>query len=77
MKLLLTTLVLVFSGLAMGQTPRIGVALSGGGARGAAHLGVLKVLDELRVPVHCIAGTSMGSVIGGAYAAGTTPKEME
>ena len=51
--------------------------LSGGGARGAAHLGVLKVLDELRVPVHCVAGTSMGSVIGGSFAAGTTPKEME
>jgi NTE family protein len=58
------------------QRPRIGLALSGGGARGAAHVGVLKVLDELRVPVHCIAGTSMGSVVGGAFAAGTTPAEM-
>src|SRR5690348_6068476 len=57
--------------------PRIGLALSGGGARGAAHLGVLKVLEELRVPVDCVAGTSMGSVIGGSFAAGTTPKEME
>ncbi len=57
--------------------PRIGLALSGGGARGAAHIGVLKVLDELRVPVHCIAGTSMGSVVGGSFAAGTTPAEME
>ena len=57
--------------------PRIGLALSGGGARGAAHIGVLKVLDELRVPVHCIAGTSMGAVVGGAYAAGTTPAAME
>lgn len=59
------------------QPPRIGLALSGGGARGAAHIGVLKVLEDLRVPVHCIAGTSMGSIVGGAYASGLTPKEME
>jgi len=59
------------------KRPRIGLALSGGGARGAAHIGVLKVLEELRVPVHCVAGTSMGSVVGGAFAAGTTPAEME
>jgi NTE family protein len=57
--------------------PRVGLALSGGGAPGAAHIGVLKVLEELRVPVDCIAGTSMGSVVGGAFAAGTTPAEME
>ncbi len=59
------------------KEPRIGLALSGGGARGAAHVGVLKVLEELRVPVHCIAGTSMGSIIGGAYASGLSPAEME
>lgn len=59
------------------KTPRIGLALSGGGARGAAHIGVLKVLEELRVPVHCIAGTSMGSIVGGAYASGLSPKQME
>jgi len=57
--------------------PRIGLALSGGGARGAAHIGVLKVLEELRVPVDCVTGTSMGSVVGGSFAAGTTPAEME
>jgi len=59
------------------ERPKIGLALSGGGARGAAHIGVLKVLEELRVPVDCIAGTSMGSVIGGSFSAGTTPAEME
>ena len=59
------------------KRPRIGLALSGGGARGAAHIGVLRVLDELRVPVDCIAGTSMGAVVGGSFAAGTTPAEME
>jgi NTE family protein len=57
--------------------PRICLVLSGGGARGAAHIGVLKVLEELRVPVHCITGTSMGSLVGGAYASGTSVAEME
>jgi NTE family protein len=57
--------------------PRIGLALSGGGARGAAHVGVLKVLEELRVPVDCITGTSMGSIVGGGYAIGIAPTEME
>jgi NTE family protein len=59
------------------KRPRIGLVLSGGGARGAAHIGVLKVLEELRVPVDCIAGTSMGAVVGGAFAAGTTPQAMQ
>lgn len=57
--------------------PRICLVLSGGGARGAAHIGVLKVLEELRVPVDCIAGTSMGSLVGGAYAAGMSTPDME
>ncbi len=59
------------------ERPRICLVLSGGGARGAAHLGVLKVLDEYRVPVHCIAGTSMGSLVGAAYATGMTLQEMD
>ena len=59
------------------STPRIGLALSGGGARGAAHIGVLKVLEELRVPVHCVAGTSLGAIVGGAYASGTPPRKLD
>ena len=59
------------------KRPRICVVLSGGGARGAAHVGVLKVLEEYHVPVDCIAGTSMGSLIGGAYATGMTVAQME
>jgi NTE family protein len=59
------------------QRPKICVVLSGGGARGAAHVGVLKVLEELRVPIDCITGTSMGSLIGAAYSSGTTIAEME
>ncbi len=56
--------------------PRIGLALGGGGARGAAHIGVLEVLERLRVPVDCVAGTSMGAVVAGAFAAGVTPAAM-
>ncbi|MBI1952666.1 MAG: patatin-like phospholipase family protein [Candidatus Omnitrophica bacterium] len=51
--------------------------MAGGGAKGAAHVGVLKVLEELRVPIDCIAGTSMGAVVGGLYAAGLSPREIE
>src|SRR5450631_1681240 len=57
--------------------PRIGLVLGGGGARGGAHLGVLEVLESLRVPIDCIAGTSMGALAGGAYAAGASPTEIE
>ena len=57
--------------------PRVGLVLSGGGARGAAHIGVLKVLEELRVPVDVIAGTSMGSIVGASYATGFPVSEME
>ena len=59
------------------ERPKIGLALSGGGARGAAHVGVLKVLEELRIPVDYIAGTSMGAVIGGLYASGMNSAEIE
>jgi len=57
--------------------PRIGLALSGGGARGAAHIGVLKALEKLRIPIDCIAATSMGALVGGTYATGMAPEEME
>lgn len=57
--------------------PRIGLVLSGGGARGAAHAGVLKVLEEMRIPISCIAGTSMGSIVGAGYASGTSVDEMQ
>ena len=57
--------------------PKIGLVLSGGGARGAAHVGVLKVLEELRIPIDMIAGNSMGTIIGASYAYGYSPKEMQ
>jgi NTE family protein len=45
--------------------PRVGLVLAGGGAKGGAHVGVLKILEEMRVPIDCIAGTSMGALVGG------------
>lgn len=59
------------------KRPKVCLVLSGGGARGAAHVGVLKVLEEYRVPIDCIAGTSMGALVGAAYASGNTVNEME
>jgi len=57
--------------------PRVCLVLSGGGARGMAHIGVLKVLEELKVPIDCIVGTSMGAVVGGLYASGMTAGEID
>ncbi len=57
--------------------PRIGLVLSGGGARGLAHVGVLQALEEQRIPVDAIAGTSMGAVVGGLYASGMTTAKIE
>ncbi|MEO6079392.1 MAG: patatin-like phospholipase family protein [Steroidobacteraceae bacterium] len=57
--------------------PRIGLVLSGGGARGAAHVGVLKALEEMHVPIDAIAGTSMGAVVGGLYASGMSAAQIE
>lgn len=57
--------------------PRIGLVLSGGGARGLAHVGVLKVLERERVPIDVITGTSMGAIIGGLYASGMSADQLE
>ncbi len=57
--------------------PRIGLVLSGGGARGGIHVGVLRALEELRIPIDYIAGTSIGAVIGGFYASGLTADQIE
>lgn len=59
------------------RRPRVGVALSGGFARGIAHIGVLRVLEEHKIPIDCITGTSVGALIGAGYAAGTSLEEME
>ena len=54
------------------ERPKIGLALGGGGARGGAHIGVIRMLEELNIPVDYIAGTSMGSIVGGMMAVGMT-----
>ncbi len=59
------------------RRPCLGLALSGGGARGLAHIGVLKVLDRERIPVDFLAGTSMGGVIAAGYASGMSPSDLE
>ena len=58
------------------STPKIGLALSGGAARGMAHVGVLRALAENNIPIDCIAGTSAGSIVAGAYAAGMPIEEI-
>ncbi|HEY1771715.1 MAG TPA: patatin-like phospholipase family protein [Gammaproteobacteria bacterium] len=57
--------------------PKICLVLSGGGARGAAHVGVIEALEKLHIPVDCIIGTSMGAIVGGLYAAGMSAEELE
>ena len=59
------------------SSPKIGLALSGGAVRGLAHVGVLRALIENRIPIHCIAGTSAGSIVGGAYASGMPIDEID
>jgi NTE family protein len=76
MKQLLTILLLIslFNPL---TAQRVGLVLSGGGARGLAHIGVIKVLEANNIPIDYITGTSMGAIVGGLYAAGYTTDEME
>jgi NTE family protein len=62
---------------ALADRPKVGLVLSGGGARGLAHVGVLKVLERERIPVDVIAGTSMGAIVGGLYASGLSAAEVE
>ncbi|MBR4923494.1 MAG: patatin-like phospholipase family protein, partial [Bacteroidaceae bacterium] len=56
---------------------KVGLVLSGGGAKGMAHIGALKVIEEAGIPIDYVVGTSMGSIIGGLYAIGYTPEQMD
>ena len=69
---IVATLLLCTSAMAQ----KVGVVLSGGGAKGLYHIGVLQALEENEVPIDYIAGTSMGAIIAGLYAAGYSPDEM-
>ena len=77
MRKIVLFLVLFLVFMSAQQRPRVGLVLAGGGAKGAAHIGVLKMLDSLNFPVDYIAGTSMGGLIGGFYATGYSGKEIE
>lgn len=72
---LVTVLLLLRIDLLFGQS--VGLVLSGGGAKGLAHIGVIKALEENGIPIDYIAGTSMGAIVGGLYAIGYSPAEMD
>jgi len=74
--LILITFLLCSFSINAADEPKIGLTLSGGGARGLSHIGVLQALEELRVPIAYLSGTSMGGVIGGLYASGLTTQEL-
>ncbi|HNL36325.1 MAG TPA: patatin-like phospholipase family protein [Agitococcus sp.] len=77
-KKLLTAAILTLSTIAQAaERPKVALVLSGGGARGIAHIGVLKVLQDAKVPVDCVVGTSMGAIVGGAMATGMPVNDME
>ena len=73
----LLTIIIFLSPLKAMDRPKVGLVLSGGGARGFAHIGTLKMLDSLQIPVDYIAGTSMGGIIGALYAIGYSGNEIE
>ena len=60
-----------------GWSQKVGLVLSGGAAKGIAHVGVLKALEENEIPIDYIVGTSMGGIVGGCYAAGMSPAQIE
>jgi NTE family protein len=70
-------LLLIWANMTAQEPPKLGLVLSGGGAKGLAHIGVLKVIDSLGIKVDYIAGTSMGAVVGGLYASGYSGKQLE
>ena len=74
-KFVLFSLMLFVLNQVKGQ--KVGLVLSGGGAKGLAHIGVLKALEENHIPVDYITGTSMGGIVGALYAAGYSPSEIE
>lgn len=78
MRKLLFLLTLIFISLSTyAQRPKVGVVLSGGGAKGVAHIGALRVIEEAEIPIDYIVGTSMGSIVGGLYASGYTVNQMD
>src|SRR6187401_3271979 len=77
MRNLVLVVAIVLSSCAVWSQPKIGLTLSGGGAKGLAHIGVLEAIDSAGLRIDCITGTSMGSIMGSLYAAGYSGKEIE
>ena len=76
MKKIAVLTALLFAALQIGYAQKVGLVLSGGGAKGAAHIGVIKALEENGIPIDYITGTSAGAIVGSLYAMGYTPEEM-
>ncbi len=79
-KIFLFVSLLFFTQISLGQEnprPKVGLVLSGGGAKGLAHIGVLKVIDSLRIKIDYVAGTSMGAIVGGLYASGYNAEQLD
>ena len=68
---------LAWAGPSKGDRPKVALVLSGGGARGFSHVGVIKVLEELGVKIDIVTGTSMGAMVGGGYASGYSVEQMQ
>src|SRR3954466_15144796 len=77
MKVWLPLLLFLFAATTNAQRPKIGLVLSGGGAKGLAHIGILKAIDSAGLKIDYITGTSMGSIIGGLYAIGYSADSIE
>ncbi len=75
--LLFSILASSYSQISPGKRPKVGLVLSGGGAKGIAHIGVLKVLEEAGIPIDYIGGTSMGAIVGGLYSIGYTSRQLD
>ncbi|HCR53491.1 MAG TPA: patatin, partial [Cytophagales bacterium] len=69
--------ILITFSLLTAKAQKVGLVMSGGGAKGLAHIGVLKALEENEIPIDYVVGTSMGGIIAGAYAAGLSPYQIE
>ena len=76
-KLIIILFVLIFQIFSVGARPKVGVVLSGGGAKGTAHVGVLKVIEKAGIPIDYIVGTSMGAIVGSLYSIGYSPEELD
>ena len=80
---ILLLLLLPLTGSIIGQAathkkrPKVALVLAGGGAKGLAHIGAIKVLEEAGIPIDMVVGNSMGSIVGGLYAIGYSPEEMD